>query len=65
MASKSVMAFQVIEPREFTEADRAVLRAEARERVRERLEVMIGDGRIHLAVLIRKYKALMEEIGHA
>jgi len=65
MISKSVTKFQVIDPREFTEQDRAILRSESRRRVRERLEAMLLDGRIAASVMQSRYRALMCEIGRS
>ena len=62
-AVKSLSDMQIIELRDLTEEQRAVLRVAGRERVVDRLCAMLGDGRVSLSQVQDQYGALMAEVG--
>lgn len=62
-AVKSLSDMQIVELRDLTEEQRAVLRVAGRERVVDRLCAMLGDGRVSLSQVQDQYGALMAEVG--
>lgn len=62
---RDIGTYRVIRPGELTDEQRAILRLAGRERIQERLCVLIGNGRLRVSQVQEKYGALMSETGDA
>jgi hypothetical protein len=59
----TIGVYRIILPKELTPEQLAVLRAASAQRIRERLCVLIGDGRVSVSQVQASYGALMAEVG--
>lgn len=65
MSRDEIRSYRVIEARELTDDELAVLRKVSRRRVLESLERLLGGGAVTLAMVQAKYGALMSVVGRA
>lgn len=65
MTYKIEGTYRIIRPSELTEEQRAVLRQVSRTRVVERLAALIGDGRLSVSQVQRRYGALIGHVGQS
>jgi hypothetical protein len=61
----SIGVYRIIAQKEFTPEQLAVLRSASAQRVRERLCVLIGDGKVTVSQVQARYGALIGECGRA
>jgi hypothetical protein len=62
---RDIGTYRIIRAAELTDEQRAVLRLAGRERVLERLCVLVGEGRVSLSKVQAKYGALLAEVADA
>ena len=61
----SLTTYRIIHPSELTAEQIQILRTTSRQRVVERLEALIGNGKVTVSQIQARYGALMSEVGHA
>ena len=58
----SIGTYRIIKTKELTPEDLAILHTVKRCRVRERIEVLLGQGRVAASTVVSRYHDLMEEV---
>lgn len=59
----SIGSYRIIKRSELTPEQLAVLRAASAQRIRERLAVLIGDGKVSVSQVQARYRDLISEVG--